>query len=310
MIKRLKVIAQLIKEKQYEQLGPEAQMLKSEDVDEDQAKVIRLVLCGIGQKEYKKTLEVLEKYLATLTQVKPKDDMDVSGLRTVGKMLETQYSVLVARQAEVHRRVNEYRLRHSQEVGSLMMEILKLRREILFYEKDRNPDAEGSYKEAEKDYNEYFKAHNETAREEAIALSREDKKALQQLFRNASKLCHPDVIAEDLRQEAEAIFTDLNNAYYRNDIDAVKEIHGMLKEGKVKFAGRTESLAEKRQLENNIRKLETDIRRLKAELEQVQLSELYQTIEDIEDWDAYFARLRETFEAELEKLRDEYAEKV
>ena len=41
-------------------------------------------------------------------------------------------------------------------------------------------------------------------------LSQEDRDELKRLWRQASKLCHPDLVADDLKEEANAMMVQLN----------------------------------------------------------------------------------------------------
>src|SRR5699024_5267806 len=55
-------------------------------------------------------------------------------------------------------------------------------------------------------------------------LNDEDKKTIKKVYRQASQICHPDRVSEDMKDIAQEIFIQLNEAYNANDLKAVKRI--------------------------------------------------------------------------------------
>ena len=84
-----------------------------------------------------------------------KQDTDITGLKTVAGMLETQLSVLFFKRTHLQQEIHKYRIRFNEELGEIINEILDIRRKLLFDEKDENPDKSAEYEDAEKDYQEF-----------------------------------------------------------------------------------------------------------------------------------------------------------
>jgi hypothetical protein len=55
-------------------------------------------------------------------------------------------------------------------------------------------------------------------------LNKEDKIQLKRLWRKACKLCHPDIVGDDFKEEANKLMKTLNEVYANNDIEAVQKI--------------------------------------------------------------------------------------
>jgi hypothetical protein len=55
-------------------------------------------------------------------------------------------------------------------------------------------------------------------------LSEEDQNELKRLWRQASKLCHPDLVADDLKEEANTMMVQLNQAKQRGDVKAIRSL--------------------------------------------------------------------------------------
>ena len=69
----------------------------------------------------------------------------------------------------------------------------------------------------------------EVINEHAIAsLTHKEKKELKNLYRRARRLCHPDLLSEQLVFLGTEIFKELQLAYESNNLFKVKEIYNML----------------------------------------------------------------------------------
>ena len=66
--------------------------------------------------------------------------------------------------------------------------------------------------EANEEYEKYREQHQdaEVRLRKGKDLSQEDRDELKRLWRQASKLCHPDLVADDLKEEANAMMVQLN----------------------------------------------------------------------------------------------------
>jgi hypothetical protein len=236
-----------------------------------------------------------------------KQDAETTGLKTVAGMLETQLSVLFFKRTHIQQEIYKYRIRFNEDLGEIVNEILDIRRKLLFDEKDINPDKNDEYEDAEKDYQEFTSNYKQSKKEFQFYLSEEDKKLLQKLFRKASKLCHPDIVAEEMKDLAQKVFVELNNAYFKNDLDKIKDICSQLENQELKFIHITEKLTENQRLNQIVKKLENDIKELKKEIFELEHSDAYLTIKELDNWDLHFEKIHNKLFSDLENLRQEYA---
>jgi hypothetical protein len=236
-----------------------------------------------------------------------KADADIKGLQTQLMLCQTRLSVLNHKKQDLLRVVNLFRLKHNQELGSLMTRMLFLRKELLFLEMGSQKAGKEEYEEAEREYTRFREEHHRKSALGHYRLSEEDQKEIALLYRQASKLCHPDVVADDLREEAESIFAQLNAAYVSNDAEGVRSIWKLLMEEGIKLASRSEEVKETDRLKAQIRKAEKEMDALIREISHIEESPAYQTITSVEDQDRYFAGIRERLEKELEGMEATYA---
>lgn len=311
MIKRLKLIRDLIERKNFSELSLEVEGLRTQaSTNENIINILNLIDRG----NHKGALIEINHFINHNTIPQHRQNTNLLGLKTQIKLLETELSVLIHRKAELSKLITKFRLQHHSTLGMVIGEILHLRKEIALKAIiNNNPDVDSegrkAYDSAKKDHDEYKKSSEYSRKHAYKQLTKEKKKKLQLLYRKASKMCHPDVVKEEMQEQAEAIFSQLNSAYYRNDIHKVKEIHDMLQENINLFAAKWETINVADRLEAIISKLKADIYGMRCEIDEIKNTEAFQTITSIENWDIYFNNIRTKLEKELEQLRKDYERK-
>ena len=149
----------------------------------------------------------------------------------------------------------------------------------------------------EADYHEQIQAENEKT---IFTLDDEQRKNLKKAYRKASQICHPDRVSDDMKDIAEQIFVQLNQAYEQNNIQAVNKILAELEQGI--FIPRSETISEKSQFQAIITQLKFKIAQVEEEIFALKDSEAYQTISEIDDWNRYFAETKEQLIDEIDRL--------
>ena len=64
-------------------------------------------------------------------------------------------------------------------------------------------------------------------------LSKQEEKELKALYKKAAHMCHPDIVGESKKDDAQDIFQELNKAYVDKDIGLIKEMLIFLGDGEV-----------------------------------------------------------------------------
>jgi hypothetical protein len=216
------------------------------------------------------------------------------------KALEIQISSLEDEKTETEKLIHIFELQYNLELGDLVIKLLKLRKERLKAEAQRDNAKKVEYEEAEKDYEEFQQNYEMTRHEEKFELTAEQLHELKTTYRKASRLCHPDVVAKEQKKEAEEIFKELNNAYAKNDLQKIKELFSHL--GKGIFASTAEKVNEKDKLRVIIKRLRTKVRNLEELMSDLKQSETYKTVTTISDLKIYFQQTRELLQSEIEQL--------
>jgi len=169
----------------------------------------------------------------------------------------------------------------------------------------KSDPAHQEYQETTQEYQE-FKEEQEgvLSEEERFEITEEEKKELKLLFRKAVKLCHPDIVSEKFKEQAQAMIQDLNKAYKRHDIARVTQILDTL-ENSIKFKLDSETIDDRDILHFKITDMSNKIKEISIDIKGLKGDETYTTISKIDDWDAYFTDIHTTLQEEYRRLKEE-----
>lgn len=200
-----------------------------------------------------------------------------------------------------------------EELQALRLELLDKEREL----NDRRKEAKSEkihmdndtiheeYREAEKDYDEFCGGYQEVVSKERLDISDEEKKELKMLYRKGVKLCHPDIVAPDDREEATRIIAMLNDAYEKRDLEGIREILQEIGKSSTFTVQEKKEINDKELLRGKIAGVRSRIAAVEQEIEQIRNDDTYRNIQKIDDWDAYFAEIEKALREEYDQLLQE-----
>lgn len=242
----------------------------------------------------------IEEYCRTHKQVAVYVDPELDELRLELTLLEIQVAAMEDEKAEIERVLHAFNFRYSIELGEVISRILQLRTERLQHEYCNNPDKEEEYQEARKDYEDFTKDQEESRQNPVAELLPEEQQELKATFRACTKLCHPDMVALENKDDATRLFARLNEANEKNDLNAVKEIYEQLKQGF--FAPMSSTVSDTQKLMQQIVRLRSRLTAHAQATIALRISPPYKAVSEIGDWDIYFAEMKQKFQQELYML--------
>jgi cell division protein FtsB len=224
-------------------------------------------------------------------------DPEVAGLQRRIKTLVEELAALQQLKSEIEQQIETLHTRHHQELRTLVVELLQLRRNHRQpAQADSEPsEPEASLHEEETEPNEHADSHHSR-------LSPAERHALKEMFRRASKLCHPDLVPSEFKAEANVIFIELKTAYEEHNLQRVEEILHLLERGE-RLACQPARNHDKDKLRAEITYLEKRIQATRQEIETLKQSSTYQKLLNIEDWDEYFDDLKAELQRKINRLR-------
>ena len=219
ILKRLEIIKNAISIEDEDIIKLQASKIKSLNIDSD----IEDILSLIENSDYGKVIELIDKYLTKYSGVMVYEDSEIQGLKFELKILEKRLQELNEEKSEYLNLINDFNAKYNLELGGLIQQILRLRKEILEEQADNDEESKVEYEEAKQDYEEFREKYEEQIKDKPYELNKDELKEIKSSYRKACKLCHPDIVSGDVKKEAEEIFKDLNNAYAKKDLNKVKE---------------------------------------------------------------------------------------
>lgn len=250
------------------------------------------------QEKYKENIQTFEETKSTIDELKNTILELEEALEAIDEDDE-EYEELV----KVHKELVE-------EVEALQEE-LKIQEEELEKTKEFIEDEtiEEEYEEAKVNYEEYENEyeHIKETQKNVMELSDDEKVELKKLFKKAARLCHPDIVPDELKAKATELMQQLNDAYSKQDLAQVKQILHSLENGSV-FEILSESINDKELIKEKIKEYKQNIANLEKEINNITKDETYQIIVNLDNWDEYFESLKTELEAEKEKLEEESRE--
>lgn len=304
ILKRLEIIKSCISIEDEESLFSQVNRLKSLEIDSDVKEIIKL----IENTDFQKVINMIEQYISKFNSLVVFEDKEIQGLKLELKVLEKELLRLSCELEDYHSQINSFNSKYHKELGVLIEEILILREEYfeILYQSDKQK-YEYEYFEAKKDFENFHEESKRFKIDSPLELSKKEKAELKRLYKKASKLCHPDIIEESKREEAENIFKDLNAAYQQNDIKRVSDILNTLLRGE-NYSFESDVLFDRKVLKNKIEITRDKIKVVQTEIEVIKRDETYILINDIDSIEEYIYRtkkdLKEEKEAILRKIKN------
>ncbi len=289
IIKRLQIVKNYVSLEDDEDIERETQKLAKYDFQQN----IGEIIASLQNHQFSQSINLIDKFISEHHQMTVYQDVDLMALKLEIRHLEHQITAYDNEKMELEHLLNEFQHRHTLELGWYISRLLHLRKLICQDDPEKLAEAE----EDERTYNQ--QVEEETSKT-IHKLDKEQQKRLKKAFRKASQLCHPDRVDEELKEVAEAVFVELNDAYKENDIAKVEQILADLENGT--FTPRSETVNEVDKLKTIVQSLKIKLAQLEQEIITIKDSEEYATISAIADWDDYFAQTKAQLIDEIDNL--------
>ena len=289
IIKRLEIIKNYVILEDVEDITRENTKLKAYAFQQDIADITQ----ALQQHSFETAITLIDQFIKNHHALVIYNDIDVSALKLEIRQLEHQLNAYDNEKIELEQLRSEFHHRHTNELGSYIQRLLHLRKVST---KD-NPEEYAEAVQDEQDYNEHIKSELEKT---IYELNDDERMDLKKAYRQASQICHPDRVNEEMKEIAEELFIQLNEAYRKNDVAEVQRILAELKQGM--FKPRSETVSKADQLKVIIQVLKHKIERVEQEIFAIKDSEDYQTISEITDWNAYFEEVKAQLIEEIDYL--------
>ncbi len=339
ILKRLELIKTAIAIEDEEII--ELQVMKLEKLEIDAE--VRDILTEIETVDYANVVVLIEQYITKYSGVVVYEDKELEALRFELKLLEGKLQEKIELKNEYQNDILEFNTRYSLELGDTVRRVLDLRKQILAkalkvkndafkklkeeleeldefdddydrvyqeYKKARDDLKDDpifeKYKDSKTDYEEFNEEYEDIKEKEksSFKLDEDEKKELKKAFRKASKLCHPDIVTDELKEQAEELMKELNDANSTKNLKRVREILFSLENG-TGFDVGSDKIEDKEQLRTKIAEFRESLTDIEQALEDIKENDIYTLLDEIDDVDEYMRDMKVQLDSEIERLNGE-----
>jgi len=260
-------------------------------------KNIENILSLLENINYGEAILKIEDYIKKYSGVQIYQDKELIGLKMELKTLEIKLQDLNSIKNNYFIRNNEFNTQYNLELYDILNEILEIKQRMALNKKYYK-----EYEETKKEYEDFNKIYEEEIKKSKI-LNEDEKKELKKAYRKASKLCHPDLVSDDIKKDAEKVFKELNKAYKDKNLLKVKEILKSL-ENEYIFETNSDKIEDKDLLNSKIIEFREKIKLVQEEIYKFENSDIFKIIEDKRNWDNFFKEAKKELEIDLNDLKE------
>lgn len=279
-------------------IRPYIQQLKN--IDE-----LKEIIQFLINEEYETAILEMDKFKKLNTQIIDVTGIEIERIKAQINLIAIQIEVLTIQKVETEALIEQFNHRYIIELNPIIGKILALKKKV--YEKlHKHGIEDDTYHKMDEEFQRNNQEYQEELKIEIPDLNQEDTQSLKEMYREGSKLCHPDspaCVIEDKNKAAET-FDQLTKAYKFKDIKQVKQIVADLKLGKP-----INDLLKENELEilnAKLASLQVKYDHLVFDLRTMHLSEEFITIKSVKNWDDYFKNQKEQLENQYESLTKEF----
>jgi hypothetical protein len=311
VIIRMETLLNVIRLEDEEDIKYQSEKIKSllpKKATDEKTTTILSILNLCKKAEFSEAVNAIQEFTRAYRQVTIYNDPIVPALQLEIRGLEFQVTSLEDEKTDIEKLINTYKFQYNLELGDLIKKILYLKKQLAKYVAEQDIENEEKQKEAEEtsnDYDDFSKSYEDNIKEpKPFELNEEQLKEIKTNYRKATKLCHPDKVTDEQKEQAQRVFTELKNAYDNNDFEKVKAILTNLEKGIFKSQGETITQKEKLLIVKQDLELKREV--LEKALHQLKASEAYQKIIKLDDWETHFQTSKQRLASILDTLKMKY----
>lgn len=311
VIIRLETLLNVIRLEDEEDINYQSEKIRSllpKKATDEKTTTILSILNLCKNAEFSKAVNAIQEFTRAYKQITIYNDPIVPALQLEIRGLEFQVTSLEDEKTDIEKLINAYKLKYNLELGELIKKILYLKKQLSKYDAEQdteNQEKQKEYEETSNDYDDFSKSYEDNLKEpKPFKLNEEQLKDLKTIYRKATKLCHPDKVTDEQKEQAQRVFNELKNAYDNNDFEKVKAILVNLEKGIFKSQG--ETITQKEKLLMVKQELELKREALEKALHQLKASEAYQKIIQLNDWETHFQTSKQSLASILDTLKMKY----
>ncbi|MFA3761080.1 DNA repair protein [Yersinia sp. 2466 StPb PI] len=191
-------------------------------------------------------------------------------------------------------------------IAALLAEIKELEKGFCTRNTESTRKAREEAKEKYESYQEQQKdAEQRQSNEQKLSV--DQRQELKRLWRQASRLCHPDLVADEFKEKAHQLMVQLNQARQRGDFPAINALLESLKRGFEPLMA-SDCIDDLERLRRKIKQVRDQIDVMLRELEALEDEDSWQLVTSLSDKDNWFKEQENVLSKTLKLLERQVEE--
>jgi len=294
-IKRLEIIKNAIELEDADIIASQLPHLKNDARDS----ALLAIALALEEQRYGEAMADIIAWLQHQRAMVHWQDPRIAASKLELKTLEEQLCALLDTRNARITRLDAFNDLYMSRLGPLMTEVLRLRK-VLAEATLRRQEAQrrtGRDEPAIDPVRDDAREQYETWREQQQKAQQRrdlqenmppaDRQELKRLWRQASKLCHPDLVDEALKTQANDMMVQLNQARQRGDLTTIRSLLARLMRGQQPLAAH-DTLNDLTLLQRKMTAIKQQIAELLQELRTLERERAWLLISSLSDPEAYF----------------------
>ena len=261
------------------------------------------ILDPLAAHRYTEADQCIAELLSSGVRLAEWKDPEVALLEAELTRVTAELADLETEQAELEHRMARFHAAHAAALGDRIAAILRGRLELLKRRVKADQAAIEEMRAAEQEFRDFTQDHETRRKEDALTewkLSAEEQQEMRNLFRSASRKCHPDLAAPGQEDAAAAMFREVRKAYEEGDLGRLRSLAAMAGSGFTPDASR--GIGRSDQLKARIAAVRDAVARTGRALSTLKASETYRIMTTCGDYAAFFAEQAVILDGEISVL--------
>jgi hypothetical protein len=261
------------------------------------------IIDALAAHRYTEADQLIGDLLSSGVRLAEWTDPEVALLEAELTRVTAELADLETEQAELEHQMARFHAAHAAALGDRIATILRGRLEILKRRMRTDASAAEKMRAAEQEFREFTQDHETRRKEDARTewkLSAEEQQEMRNLFRSASRKCHPDLAAQGQEDAAAAMFREVRKAYEEGDLGRLRSLAAMAGTGFTPEGSR--GIGRSDQLKARIAAVRDAMARTGRALSTMKESETYRIMTTCGDYAAFFAEQAAILDEEIAVL--------
>lgn len=293
VVKRLELISLAIILEENDIITSQTKKLRNFPLDQEALSITKM----LEKHSYEEAIPKIKNYLKKFVDIGAYKDPLVQGIKLEIQTFEQDITALAFTKYNILKNILFFNTTYQSTLGSIIQDILELK----IAQIDKNDIKPKEAKKVKTQYDKLIQVATQTTPNQNT-LSPKELEELEIAYKKLASIVNPQLVVQEFQDEANTIYSNLNQAYIKQDLRGIKTISSHLREGADYLYG-IDKLEDKKELRKYSKLLRQHIKSLEDELVQLQNTQIVPLIKDTQTIESFFATTKKELLAKKARLQ-------